>query len=231
MEKDFTLIPYLIRFRRNKTKSKMAAVSWRKVKEQIDKSKDYVDKMTEREKTDMEKVYEIASQIDEYKQATESMEKGACLAGVTKKFIGLIKPYVRNPDVKKALDVCENALEDFARGYEIVNFGLALKAFEANPGAACIAAWGGPTVAKAGIDFIRWVAPSLDTDAETKRIENRVFELVGGGAGAGAGGGALIGGAIGFLMGGPPGAAAGAAAGAALGGCAGSVTGAVILAL
>ena len=142
-----------------------------------------------------------------------------------------IKPYVSNPDVKKALEVCESALEAFATGYEITKFILALKAFEVNPGAACTAAWGGPTVAKAGIDFVRFVAPSLDTDAETKEIENRVFTLVGGGAGAGAGGGALIGGAIGFFVGGPPGAAAGAAAGAALGGCAGSVTGAIILAL
>ena len=132
--------------------------------------------------------------------------------------------------MKKAFDICENALEVFAKGFDIVKLGLALKAFESNPGGACAAAWGGATIAKTGIDFIRWVDPNLDTDEETKKIEKKVFALVGGGAGAGAGIGAMIGGAIGFLFGGV-GAPVGAAIGAALGGCAGSITGAVIYAL
>ena len=49
-----------------------------------------------------------------------------------------------------------------------------MKAFDVNPVGACTAAWGGPGIAKTGIDFIRWVAPSLNTDEETRKIENKV---------------------------------------------------------
>ena len=37
-------------------------------------------------------------------------------------------------------------------------------------------AWAGPDVAKAGIDFIRWINPNLDTS----EIEDNVCTLVGG---------------------------------------------------
>lgn len=103
--------------------------------------------------------------------------------------------------------------------WEIYGYGAALAAAEVNPVAAIGAAWAGPAIAKKGIDWIRYVAPSLDTDEKTKEIENKVFSNVGGGAGVGA----AVGGVIGFLCGGPPGAAAGAALGGAFGGAGGAV--------
>jgi len=206
---------------------------WTNVKNTIGHIKEFSDAgylFSEREKSQLEEVYNIMLQVPELTSDCR-IEQSACLVGITKSFINIIKPYAaKSPEIKNALEVTEQAVEVFAKGFDMVKLVLAVKAFDVNPAGACAAAWGGPQVAKAGIDFIRFVAPNLDTNAETKKIENRVFELVGGGAGAGAGVGAAIGGGIGFLFGGI-GAAPGAAIGAAIGGCAGSVTGAVLLAL
>jgi len=208
--------------------------SWRDVKKVIDESKDWGHDWSKQEKSDLEKVYDLASKIDDLRQAVKkdegNLEKSSCMLGVIRMFVKLIKPHASNPKVKNALEVCDKAMEAIAKGFEVVKIGLALRAFDLNPGKACAAAWGGANIAKTGIDFIRYVAPSLDTDKETKEIENKVFALVGGGAAVGASVGAAIGGAIGLLFGGI-GVAPGAAIGAALGGGIGSITGAVILAL
>ena len=99
---------------------------------------------------------------------------------------------------------------------------LALKAAESNPAAAVQAAWVGPSIAKKGIDFVRWVAPSLDTTQEMKDIENNVFTTIGVATSSGASAGALAG----TFVGGP----VGAAIGGALGGAFGSIIGAIKIA-
>ena len=132
-------------------------------------------------------------------------------------------PYVQDePLLNEALKYAEEIVNMSSKvvdvSWTVAEYGLALKAANTNPAGAVGAAFAGPEIAKYGIDFIRYVAPSLDTDEETKKIEQNVFGMVGGGAT----GGATIGGVIG-LIGGPP----GAAIGAALGGLAGSVAGAI----
>merc|ERR1712110_960935 len=123
----------------------------------------------------------------------------------------------------KSAKTTVNALSELAKtAFELHDYALALKAAEANPAAAVQAAWAGPAVAKTGIDFIRWVAPNLDTTEEMKAIENNVFAKLGGGASGGATVGATIG-----AFGGP----AGAAIGGALGGCLGTIIGAVSIAM
>ena len=102
--------------------------------------------------------------------------------------------------------------------FQAKDFYLALKAAETNPAAAVQVAWAGPAIAKGGIDFIRYVAPSLDTDAATKEIENKVFGCISKDVSIGAGIGATAG-----LIFGP----AGAAAGGAIGGAIGSIVGAI----
>ena len=116
---------------------------------------------------------------------------------------------------EKTLDVASKAVD---LTWDMVSFAKSIAGAGINPEGAVGAAFAGSAIAKKGIDFIRAVAPSLDTDEETKKIENNVFGVVGGAVA----GGASIGGTIG-VIGGPP----GMAIGAALGGLAGSVIGAV----
>ena len=66
---------------------------WLEVKKQIDKSKEWVDDFTGRDKTEMEKVYELANSVVDFHGTDSKLEKSACAAAITKKFIGLIKPY------------------------------------------------------------------------------------------------------------------------------------------
>ena len=207
--------------------------SWNIVKKAIETVKTSTklfNTFTEREKKEIDEISNLAMEVPSYVLSNGNLEASACMCSIAKSFIKLIEPYEADPEIKAIMKTCTDKLEIFAKGYDMVKLGLAMKAFEVNPAGACVAAWGGPGVAKNGIDFIRWVAPGLDAPEETKKIENRVFQMVGGGAGVGASAGALIGGAIGAFFGGV-GAAPGAAIGAALGGCAGSVTGGVILAL
>ena len=216
----------------------MALRTWRNTKEHIDQSKGVVDHFAERsDKNDLELIYELQSKLDKVAQATSKLTKVSTMIGAVKIYVERLKkmskhkmPAKDRKKFEKLLDVCDNALDRLGNGLNVVEMGVALKAFKINPAGAIEAAWGGPTVAKSAIDMIRAVAPNLDTDAETKKVENRVFQLVGGGAGIGAGAGAAIGGVVGLLFGGI-GAPIGAAVGAALGGAGGSTTGAIILAL
>merc|ERR1712165_635582 len=132
-------------------------------------------------------------------------------------------PYVQDhPDLKNLLEISEVTINAASKAvnvaWTVADYGLALEAAMENPAAAVGAAFAGPEIAKYGIDFIRKVAPSLDTDEETKKIENNVFGMVGGGATTGASIGGIVG-----MIGGPP----GIAIGATLGGLAGTVIGAV----
>merc|ERR1712154_736742 len=72
------------------------------------------------------------------------------------------------------------------------NMAAILAAAEA-PAAGVVAAFSGAKIAKESIDIIRMVFPSLKGSACTDKIENSVFEDVGGGALGGAGIGAAIG--------------------------------------
>lgn len=80
-----------------------------------------------------------------------------------------------------------------------------------------------PAIAHRTINELRYYFPSLDTDEVTRRVENKVFQDVGGGAVSGA----SLGAAIGAFAGGP----VGAAIGGAFGFMGGSVAGAVKFAL
>merc|ERR1712079_105860 len=155
-----------------------------------------------------------------------SQEMVATVTALTEKIIERLKncnSFVqKHPQLKTLLDITEMTLDVASKAidaaWDTVNFINAIKAAEANPAGAVGAAFAGPDIAKKGINFIRWIDPNLDTDEETKKVEQNVFGMVGGGASAGASIGGLVG-----TVGGPP----GMAIGAALGGLAGSVIGAV----
>ena len=183
-------------------------------KEVFDQLKTNYDLMKEMMKKDNE--------VD-WQKPTQEMVASAKIVAI--KFIESLEqlPFVEeNENLKSLLEAAKttvNALSELAKtAFEFKDYALALKAAEANPAAAVQVAWAGPAVAKNGIDFIRWVAPDLDTTEEMKAIENNVFTKLGGGAS----GGAMIGAGLGWI-GGP----AGAAIGGALGGALGSIVGAV----
>ena len=161
------------------------------------------------------------SEVD-WENPTKEMVASAKIVAV--KTIESLKnlPFIEeNEDLKNLLEAAKttvNSLSELAKtSFEFPDYVLALKAAEANPAAAVNAAWAGPAVAKTGIDFIRWVAPSLDTTEEMKAIENS------GGWDSDA---AKIGATVGCVLG-----PAGAAIGGALGGCVGTIIGAVPIAM
>ena len=127
-----------------------------------------------------------------------------------------------HPHLKTLLEISEKTLDVASKAvdlaWDMVSFTKSIAGAGINPEGAVGAAFAGSAIAKKGIDFIRAVAPSLDTDEETKKIENNVFKMVGGGATTGASIGGIVG-----VIGGPP----GIAIGATLGGLAGTVIGAV----
>jgi len=172
-----------------------------------------------------DQIHEVKKREDKVDWKKPTQEVVATMEALATLGFGAVQniTYVQNhPDLKNLLDICATTINAASKAvnvaWKVADYGLALEAAMENPAAAVGAAFAGPELAKYGIDFIRKVAPSLDTDEETKKIENNVFGMVGGGAA----GGASIGGAIG-VIGGPP----GMAIGAALGGLAGSVIGAV----
>ena len=139
----------------------------------------------------------------------------------------IITPYSgNNPELIKALEISETAVQAFARGFDSVKLDLALRAYDFNPVGACEAAWGVETVAKTGTDFIRYVAPTLDTDERGKKTVNTTAKDLCCGGFIGAGIGALIGGGIGggaFWFIAPIAVPVGIAIGGACGGVAGII--------
>merc|ERR1712038_1891510 len=155
-----------------------------------------------------------------------SQEMVATVTGITEKIIERLEKcntFVQeHPKLKTLLEISEKTLDVASKAvdltWDMVSFAKSIAGAGINPEGAVGAAFAGSAIAKKGIDFIRAVAPSLDTDEETKKIENNVFKMVGGGATTGASIGGIVG-----VIGGPP----GIAIGATLGGLAGTVIGAV----
>jgi len=226
----------------------MSGENFEKIREYLDLTRDgikkledtgIVDQLPEEHQDKVENVKEVLDQlkkdaelIDQIKKKlvdadweNPTQEMVSSALAVSKAVIERIKtlPFIaENEAVKELLNAAHKSidgLEQVAKTlFQAKDFYLALMAAEANPAAAVQVAWAGPGIAKGGIDFIRYVAPSLDTDAATKEVENKVFGCIARDTSIGA----LIGAtALSFL--GPP----GAAAGGALGGAIGSIVGAV----
>ena len=172
----------------------------------------------------LEQVQGVVDQLKEDAELLEAMKKlkneqwenptqemVASAVAVSKRVINRLKtlPFVSEIEVfQECLNVAEKVIDGLKivadAAFEANDYWNVLQAAEANPAAACKAAWAGPAIAKCGIDFIRSIAPGLDTTQETKDVENNVFGCIGTGVSAGA----AIGGTVGAL-GGPAGAAAG----------------------
>ena len=123
---------------------------------------------------------------------------------------------------KFGIQICTHAIENFGKAFDLSEIGLALEAFDINPKRACEIAFGKSALGKTGINFVRHVAPNLDSTEEIVKIERRILELVNAGKSAAS---IAIARRFGAFANG-----VGASVGAEFGGF-GSVTGVVLLAL
>lgn len=171
---------------------------------------------------ELKKAHEKWNEVGDFK----NINRVAAVIGLCK----VVEKGARFCGLTSIADNLNKVVDPVAKAFKPVEWTMAIRAFQANPAAACAAAFSGHEIAKAAVDGIRWVDPNLDTDQKTKDAENKVFGLVGGGAGVGASVGGVIGGIAGAI-GGPLGVAGGAAVGAALGGGVGSAIGAVLTAI
>ena len=180
-------------------------------------------------KEDYELVQEIKKNWDSFDIKKPTQEMVASALAVSGRVVDRLRtlPFLKDiKEFQQCLDIAEKTIDALTvlskELFEMKDLYLALKAAESNPAAAVQAAWAGPSIAKKGIDFVRWVAPSLDTTQEMKDIENNVFTTIGVATSSGASAGALAG----TFVGGP----VGAAIGGALGGTFGSIIGAIKIA-
>ena len=194
-------------------------------KDQVEEFRGTLDQL----KKDYELVQEIKKNWASFDKKNPTQEMVASALAVSGRVVDRLRtlPFVKDiEEFQHCLDIAEktiNALTVLATElFEMKDLYMALKAAEANPAAAVQAAWAGPGIAKKGIDFIRWVAPSLEPTEELKKIETNVFTTIGGATSGGATAGAMAG----AVVGGP----VGAAIGGALGGAFGSIIGAIKIA-
>merc|ERR1712244_166598 len=121
----------------------------------------------------------------------ENLDVSTVAGGLFHLAAGIIGNYKdQYPNLDHYTQILDKTVSLAAESYS--NMAAILAAAEA-PAAGVVAAFSGAKIAKESIDIIRMVFPSLKGSACTDKIENSVFEDVGGVALGGAGIGAAIG--------------------------------------